>query len=46
MGSTGYSTGCHLHLEMALDKGWGYNAASYNEYVKHIINPFRYVPRP
>lgn len=45
MGTTGYSTGCHLHLEMALDKGWGYNA-SYYEYIRHIINPFTYVPRP
>lgn len=45
MGTTGYSTGCHLHLEMSLDKGWGYNA-SYYEYIRHIINPFQYVPRP
>ncbi len=45
MGTTGYSTGCHLHLEMSLDKGWGYNS-SYSEYIRHIINPFNYVPRP
>lgn len=45
MGSTGWSTGCHLHLEMSLDRGWGYNA-SYYEYTPHIINPFNYVPRP
>lgn len=45
MGSTGWSTGCHLHLEMSQDKGWGYNA-KYNEYKGHIINPFDYVPRP
>ena len=45
MGSTGYSTGCHLHLEMAEDYGWGYNG-KYNQYINHIINPFKYVPRP
>ena len=45
MGSTGYSTGPHLHLEMSQDYGWAYNA-SYYEYIKHIINPFTYVPRP
>lgn len=45
MGSTGYSTGCHLHLEMAEDYGWGYNGR-YNQYINHIINPFKYVPRP
>ena len=45
MGSTGYSTGCHLHLEMSRDYGWGYNG-TYSQYVNHIINPFTYVPRP
>ena len=45
MGSTGYSTGCHLHLEMSEDYGWGYNG-KYNQYTSHIINPFKYVPRP
>ena len=45
MGSTGYSTGCHLHLEMAHDYGWGYNT-DYYTYIRHIINPFIYVPRP
>ncbi len=45
MGSTGNSSGCHLHLEMANDYGWGYNT-KYEIYIKHIINPFTYVPRP
>lgn len=45
MGTTGYSTGCHLHLEMSQDYGWGYNG-SYSQYRSHIINPFTYVPRP
>ena len=45
MGSTGYSTGCHLHLEMSTSLGWGYNA-TYNSYIKRIINPFTYVPSP
>jgi len=45
MGSTGYSTGCHLHLEMSEGYGWGYNG-SYYQYTSHIINPFKYVPRP
>lgn len=48
MGNTGYSFGCHLHLEMSEDIGWGYNdsAAPYKSYVRRIINPFAYVPRP
>lgn len=45
MGTTGYSTGCHLHLEMSRDYGWGYNG-KYSQYTSHIINPFTYVPRP
>ena len=43
MGNTGYSFGCHLHLEMSEDYGWNYNS-SYYTYIKHIINPFKYVP--
>ena len=43
VGSTGWSTGCHLHLEMSTDKGWSYNAGYY-EYRPHIINPGTYVP--
>jgi len=45
MGSTGYSTGCHLHLEMSQNYGWGYNG-SYNQYRNSIISPWTYVPRP
>lgn len=43
MGSTGYSSGCHLHLEMSEDYGWDYNT-THPTYVKHIINPFNYIP--
>lgn len=48
MGNTGYSFGCHLHLEMSENIGWGYNdsANPYKSYVKNIISPFKYVPRP
>ena len=45
VGSTGYSTGPHLHLEMSTGCGWGY-LCSYYQYINHIINPFTYVPRP
>ncbi len=45
MGSTGYSTGCHLHLEMSQYYGWGYNG-KYSQYVSNIISPWTYVPRP
>ena len=45
MGSTGYSTGCHLHLEMSQYYGWGYNG-SYNQYRNNIISPWNYVPSP
>ena len=45
MGSTGYSTGCHLHLEMSQYYGWGYNG-SYSQYTRNIISPWNYVPRP
>lgn len=44
MGSTGYSTGCHLHLEMSEDYGWGYNIGYY-QYLNHIVSPYRYIPR-
>ena len=45
MGTTGYSTGCHLHLEMAHDYGWAYNG-TYRQYTSHIISPWTYVPSP
>lgn len=46
MGNTGYSFGCHLHLEMSEDLGWDYpDAGNYYRYVKKIINPYKYVPR-
>ena len=46
VGSTGWSTGCHLHLEMSNDIGWDYNKpGNYYTYIRHIVNPFNYVPR-
>ena len=45
MGSTGYSTGCHLHLEMSRNYGWAYNG-TYHQYVNSIISPWLYVPSP
>lgn len=45
MGSTGYSTGCHLHLEMSRNYGWAYNG-TYNQYRASIISPWNYVPSP
>ena len=46
VGSTGWSTGCHLHLEMSNDVGWDYNRpGNYWTYVKYITNPYNYVPR-
>lgn len=45
VGSTGWSTGCHLHLEMSVDVGWDYNRpGNYYTYVKYITNPYNYVP--
>ena len=43
VGSTGNSSGCHLHLEMSRDYGWVYNG-TYNQYKANIIDPFLYVP--
>lgn len=43
VGSTGNSSGCHLHLEMSEDYGWVYNG-TYKQYNSHIINPLKYVP--
>ena len=45
MGSTGYSTGCHLHLEMSQYYGWAYNG-TYWQYTNNIISPWNYVPSP
>lgn len=46
VGSTGWSTGCHLHLEMSVDVGWDYNwPGNYWTYTQYIINPYDYVPR-
>ncbi|MBR6137310.1 MAG: peptidoglycan DD-metalloendopeptidase family protein [Bacilli bacterium] len=46
VGTTGWSTGCHLHLEMSVDVGWDYNSPGnyYSSYVSHIVNPYNYVP--
>ena len=45
VGSTGWSTGCHLHLEMSNDVGWDYNRpGNYYTYVNYITNPYNYVP--
>lgn len=45
VGSTGWSTGCHLHLEMSVDVGWDYNRpGNYYTYVNYITNPYNYVP--
>lgn len=46
VGTTGWSTGCHLHLEMSLDVGWDYNwPGNYWTYVQHIVDPYNYIPR-
>lgn len=46
VGTTGWSTGCHLHLEMSQDVGWDYNSpGNYWTYVHHLISPYNYIPR-
>ena len=45
VGSTGWSTGCHLHLEMSNDVGWDYNRpGNYYTYINYITNPYNYIP--
>ena len=46
VGTTGCSTGCHLHFEMSEDVGWDYDDPGnyYRSYIYHIVNPFNYVP--
>lgn len=46
MGSTGWSSGCHLHLEMSETKGWDYpDPGNYWSYIKYIVSPYKYIPR-
>ncbi len=46
VGTTGWSTGCHLHLEMSVDVGWDYNRpGNYWNYVQYIVSPYNYIPR-
>ena len=46
VGTTGWSTGCHLHLEISNDVGWDYNRpGNYYTYIKNIVSPYDYVPR-
>ena len=45
VGTTGWSTGCHLHLEMSEDMGWDYNwPGNYWTYTQYIVNPYNYIP--
>ena len=46
VGTSGWSTGCHLHLEMSVDMGWDYNwPGNYRTYVQYLVNPYDFIPR-
>ena len=42
VGSTGWSTGCHLHFEMSENYGWNYNG-KYSNYYNSRVNPHKYI---
>ena len=46
MGTTGCSTGPHLHLEMATCFWKKGGCSSYNQYLNHVVNPGNYLSIP